>query len=117
MTVEPPQVESRARVEAWQELRARAARPAAVVTERAAYAVPRPSARAATAERQTAGQGRVARGPVASEERAVMSACPRAARVGRRRPAGHLSGRRDRRKALWTLFVFERWLARWGNVR
>jgi asparagine synthase (glutamine-hydrolysing) len=26
----------------------------------------------------------------------------------------HLSGRRDRRKALWTLFVFERWLARWG---
>ena len=29
----------------------------------------------------------------------------------------HLSGRRDRRKALWTLFVFERWLARWGTVR
>ncbi len=29
----------------------------------------------------------------------------------------HLSGRRDRRKALWTLFVFERWLARWGEVR
>ncbi|HEX7500271.1 MAG TPA: asparagine synthase (glutamine-hydrolyzing) [Polyangia bacterium] len=26
----------------------------------------------------------------------------------------HMSGRRDRRKALWTLFVFERWLARWG---
>jgi asparagine synthase (glutamine-hydrolysing) len=26
----------------------------------------------------------------------------------------HLSGRRDRRKALWTLFMFERWLARWG---
>jgi asparagine synthase (glutamine-hydrolysing) len=26
----------------------------------------------------------------------------------------HLSGRRDRRKALWTLLVFERWLARWG---
>jgi asparagine synthase (glutamine-hydrolysing) len=25
----------------------------------------------------------------------------------------HLSGRRDRRKQLWTLFVFERWLARW----
>jgi len=31
--------------------------------------------------------------------------------------AEHLSGRRDRRKALWTLFVFERWLARWGTVR
>jgi len=29
----------------------------------------------------------------------------------------HLSGRRDRRKALWTLFVFERWLGRWGGVR
>ena len=29
----------------------------------------------------------------------------------------HLSGRRDRRKALWTLFVFERWLDRWGSVR
>ena len=29
----------------------------------------------------------------------------------------HLSGRRDRRKALWTLFVFERWLARWGGAR
>jgi asparagine synthase (glutamine-hydrolysing) len=29
----------------------------------------------------------------------------------------HLSGRRDRRKALWTLFVFERWLARWGSAR
>jgi asparagine synthase (glutamine-hydrolysing) len=28
----------------------------------------------------------------------------------------HLSGRRDRRKALWTLFVFERWLARWGSA-
>jgi asparagine synthase (glutamine-hydrolysing) len=28
----------------------------------------------------------------------------------------HLSGRRDRRKALWTLFMFERWLARWGGV-
>ena len=27
----------------------------------------------------------------------------------------HLSGRRDRRKALWTLFVFERWLARWNS--
>jgi len=26
----------------------------------------------------------------------------------------HLSGRRDRRKALWTLFMFERWLGRWG---
>jgi asparagine synthase (glutamine-hydrolysing) len=26
----------------------------------------------------------------------------------------HLSGRRDRRKVLWTLFMFERWLARWG---
>ena len=26
----------------------------------------------------------------------------------------HLSGRRDRRKPLWTLFVFQRWLARWG---
>jgi len=26
----------------------------------------------------------------------------------------HLSGRRDRRKSLWTLFTFERWLARWG---
>ena len=29
----------------------------------------------------------------------------------------HLLGRRDRRKALWTLYVFERWLARWGSVR
>jgi asparagine synthase (glutamine-hydrolysing) len=29
----------------------------------------------------------------------------------------HLSGRRDRRKALWTLLVFERWLARWGTSR
>jgi asparagine synthase (glutamine-hydrolysing) len=28
----------------------------------------------------------------------------------------HMSGRRDRRKALWTLFVFERWLARWGSA-
>jgi asparagine synthase (glutamine-hydrolysing) len=28
----------------------------------------------------------------------------------------HLSGRRDRRKVLWTLFMFERWLARWGSV-
>jgi asparagine synthase (glutamine-hydrolysing) len=28
----------------------------------------------------------------------------------------HLTGRRDQRKALWTLFVFERWLARWGSV-
>ena len=27
----------------------------------------------------------------------------------------HLAGRRDRRKALWTLYVFERWLARWGS--
>ncbi len=27
----------------------------------------------------------------------------------------HLLGRRDRRKALWTLFVFERWLATWGS--
>jgi asparagine synthase (glutamine-hydrolysing) len=27
----------------------------------------------------------------------------------------HLTGRRDRRKALWTLFTFERWLARWGS--
>jgi asparagine synthase (glutamine-hydrolysing) len=27
----------------------------------------------------------------------------------------HLSGRRDRRKALWTLLVFERWLGRWGQ--
>ncbi len=26
----------------------------------------------------------------------------------------HLSGRRDRRKQLWTLFQFERWLAAWG---
>jgi asparagine synthase (glutamine-hydrolysing) len=26
----------------------------------------------------------------------------------------HMSGRRDWRKPLWTLFVFERWLARWG---
>jgi asparagine synthase (glutamine-hydrolysing) len=26
----------------------------------------------------------------------------------------HLSGRRDRRKALWTLFMFERWLGTWG---
>jgi asparagine synthase (glutamine-hydrolysing) len=26
----------------------------------------------------------------------------------------HLQGRRDRRKQLWTLFVFERWLARYG---
>jgi asparagine synthase (glutamine-hydrolysing) len=25
----------------------------------------------------------------------------------------HLSGRRDRRKALWTLFMFERWLGTW----
>ena len=29
----------------------------------------------------------------------------------------HLSGRRDRRKALWTLFMFERWLERWSTVR
>jgi asparagine synthase (glutamine-hydrolysing) len=29
----------------------------------------------------------------------------------------HLSGRRDRRKALWTLFMFERWLGRWGGPR
>lgn len=29
----------------------------------------------------------------------------------------HLSGRRDRRKALWTLLVFERWLGRWGTPR
>ncbi|MBN2575913.1 MAG: asparagine synthase (glutamine-hydrolyzing) [Deltaproteobacteria bacterium] len=29
----------------------------------------------------------------------------------------HLSGRRDRRKALWTLFVFERWRARWAAGR
>jgi asparagine synthase (glutamine-hydrolysing) len=28
----------------------------------------------------------------------------------------HLSGRRDHRKQLWTLFVFERWLARWGGT-
>jgi asparagine synthase (glutamine-hydrolysing) len=28
----------------------------------------------------------------------------------------HLSGRRDRRKALWTLFMFECWLGRWGVV-
>ncbi|HEY0711220.1 MAG TPA: asparagine synthase-related protein, partial [Polyangia bacterium] len=27
----------------------------------------------------------------------------------------HLSGRRDRRKQLWTLFTFERWLATWGR--
>jgi asparagine synthase (glutamine-hydrolysing) len=27
----------------------------------------------------------------------------------------HLTGRRDRRKALWTLFTFERWLGRWGQ--
>jgi hypothetical protein len=27
----------------------------------------------------------------------------------------HLTGRRDRRKALWTLFTFERWLGRWGD--
>lgn len=27
----------------------------------------------------------------------------------------HLSGRRDWRKALWTLLVFERWLARWAS--
>jgi len=26
----------------------------------------------------------------------------------------HLQGRRDRRKQLWTLFVFERWLSRYG---
>jgi asparagine synthase (glutamine-hydrolysing) len=26
----------------------------------------------------------------------------------------HLSGRRDRRKQLWTLFTFQRWLERWG---
>jgi asparagine synthase (glutamine-hydrolysing) len=29
--------------------------------------------------------------------------------------ADHLSGRRDRRKQLWTLFVLERWLARYGR--
>jgi asparagine synthase (glutamine-hydrolysing) len=29
----------------------------------------------------------------------------------------HLTGRRDRRKALWTLLVLERWLARWGGRR
>jgi asparagine synthase (glutamine-hydrolysing) len=28
----------------------------------------------------------------------------------------HLTGRRDRRKALWTLFTFERWLGRWGSA-
>jgi len=28
----------------------------------------------------------------------------------------HLSGRRDWRKALWTLLVFERWLGRWGSA-
>jgi asparagine synthase (glutamine-hydrolysing) len=27
----------------------------------------------------------------------------------------HLSGRRDWRKALWTLLTFERWLGRWGS--
>ncbi len=27
----------------------------------------------------------------------------------------HMSGRRDRRKALWTLFTFERWLGEWGS--
>jgi asparagine synthase (glutamine-hydrolysing) len=27
----------------------------------------------------------------------------------------HLSGRRDRRKALWTLFTFERWLGTWAT--
>jgi asparagine synthase (glutamine-hydrolysing) len=27
----------------------------------------------------------------------------------------HLSGRRDRRKALWTLFTFERWLGTWAR--
>jgi asparagine synthase (glutamine-hydrolysing) len=27
----------------------------------------------------------------------------------------HLTGRRDRRKQLWTLFVFQRWAARWGG--
>jgi asparagine synthase (glutamine-hydrolysing) len=26
----------------------------------------------------------------------------------------HLSGRRDRRKQLWTLFMFQRWLTAWG---
>jgi asparagine synthase (glutamine-hydrolysing) len=30
--------------------------------------------------------------------------------------AEHLEGRRDRRKQLWTLFVLERWLARYGSV-
>jgi asparagine synthase (glutamine-hydrolysing) len=28
----------------------------------------------------------------------------------------HLTGRRYRRKALWTLFTFERWLGRWGSA-
>ena len=28
----------------------------------------------------------------------------------------HLSGRRDRRKQLWTLFAFERWLANFGSA-
>jgi asparagine synthase (glutamine-hydrolysing) len=28
----------------------------------------------------------------------------------------HMSGRRDRRKALWTLYVFERWLATWARA-
>jgi asparagine synthase (glutamine-hydrolysing) len=27
----------------------------------------------------------------------------------------HLAGRRDRRKALWTLLMFERWLGRWAG--
>jgi asparagine synthase (glutamine-hydrolysing) len=28
----------------------------------------------------------------------------------------HLSGRRDRRKQLWTLFTFQRWLSTWGSA-
>jgi asparagine synthase (glutamine-hydrolysing) len=27
----------------------------------------------------------------------------------------HLAGQRDHRKQLWTLFMFQRWLARWGT--
>jgi len=29
----------------------------------------------------------------------------------------HLLGRRDRRKALWTLLLFESWLGQWGHAR
>jgi asparagine synthase (glutamine-hydrolysing) len=29
----------------------------------------------------------------------------------------HLLGRRDRRKALWTLLLFQSWLGQWGPSR